>query len=403
MAPRLNRNKNFQPCNSAGVFRLFVYVQFLFFYAFFNRFQNPDRIRRKNISGSEVMALLPVQQLRDLIRILPKYRCAFAYGSGVYQQKLSGLQKNGSDPPMIDFIVVTDNSEHWHRQNLTHNYAHYSALKWAGPELITRVQEQFGAQCYFNTLIEVDSKCILKYGVISTEHLVNDLLDWNNLYVAGRLHKPVTMITDDRSTANQPDELIEHSMRLNRRSALHASLLLLDETFTMKELLLVLVGLSYQGDPRMVVGEDRNKQINIVQGQWELLEQMYRPHLDELCASGIVARPSTHNPHLFMQEHSPSCVLHHLNLLPKHVQTRLYIQFNRSGKLFDIDDVLLSLAHSHQCDEHVRSALRAIVQRSSFSQSVKGLFTAGLARSARYAWQKIIKMKRSMKQSPPPM
>jgi translocator assembly and maintenance protein 41 len=349
------------------------------------------------------MALLPAAQLRDLIRILPRYRCAFAYGSGVYQQKFpangSSFRVPATETPMIDFIVVTDNSEHWHQQNLQRNYSHYSGLKWGGPQLISRVQENFGAHCYFNTLIPIDSNCVLKYGVISTEHLVNDLLDWNNLYVAGRLHKPVTMITDSASNDNGTDDLIEHSMRLNRRSALHASLLLLNDTFTLEQLLLVLVGLSYEGDPRMVVGEDRNKQAKIVQGQLTLLEQLYRPHLDELCASGIVCCP-TSDQRSFVQEHSPSCVLHHLNLLPKHVQTCLYIQFNRSGKLFDIDDVLLSLAHSHQCDEQVRAALRSIVLRSSFTQSIKGLFTAGLTRSTRYAFQKLVKMRRSLKQPP---
>jgi hypothetical protein len=40
-----------------------------------------------------------------------------------------------------------------------------------------------------------DSETVrIKYGIISTDALCTDLLDWATLYVSGRLHKPVRIV-----------------------------------------------------------------------------------------------------------------------------------------------------------------------------------------------------------------
>ena len=48
---------------------------------------------------------------------------------------------------------------------------------------------------YYNTLVEHELGCLIKYGVVSSAALEADLTDWKHLYLAGRLHKPVVPLT----------------------------------------------------------------------------------------------------------------------------------------------------------------------------------------------------------------
>lgn len=93
----------------------------------------------------------------------------------------------------------------------------------------------------------------MKYGVIAERDLCDDLLDWSYLYIAGRLHKPVLWL-------KSPDEESTRSaLKENLNNALHTSLLLLPDSFTKEELYTCVTSLSYIGDFRQYVGEDRNK------------------------------------------------------------------------------------------------------------------------------------------------
>ena len=47
----------------------------------------------------------------------------------------------------------------------------------------------------------------------------------------------------------------------------------------MQELLESLCGLSYRGDVRVGIAEDRDKVKRIVKGSFEALEELYRPHM----------------------------------------------------------------------------------------------------------------------------
>ena len=75
--------------------------------------------------------------------------------------------------------------------------------------------------------------CNLNYFIIA--------VDWTTLYLSGRLHKPVHVIHDSR------DQPITAAVKNNLESAIHASLLLLPDTFTELQLFITVAGLSYSG------------------------------------------------------------------------------------------------------------------------------------------------------------
>ncbi|XP_058800413.1 phosphatidate cytidylyltransferase, mitochondrial-like [Phymastichus coffea] len=133
-----------------------------------------------------------VSQFKNILREFPKNtKFCFAYGSGVFKQK--------SDPAsnMLDLIFCVRNPYQWHAENMSKNPDHYAQpMKFLGHKAVSKVQEHWGAKIYYNTLITTTEGRNIKYGVISEISLVEDLLDWNVLYLAGRLHKPVEIIVE---------------------------------------------------------------------------------------------------------------------------------------------------------------------------------------------------------------
>ena len=103
---------------------------------------------------------------------------------------------------------------------------------------------------------------MIKYGVVSLDTMKKDLTDWNTLYIAGRLHKPVnTLITNDSISIAQNE---------NIAAAMRVAMLLCPQTFNMAELLRIICSLSYIGDVRLGFAEDSRKVQRIVSGTYFL-------------------------------------------------------------------------------------------------------------------------------------
>lgn len=200
--------------------------------------------------------MLSEAEISELLGQFPEVDFAFAYGSGVVTQGGYDYSKQ-KDLPMLDLILVVEDSVAWHTANMARNPHHYSPLIPLNASGVTFVQERLKARFWFNTYVSANLSNQptrqMKYGVIRKSHAVEDLLEWTDLYIAGRLHKPVQVLKRSAS--------MEKAMDQNRLFAVQTSLLLLPERFHELELYKAIASLSYVGDPRMAVGENPNKVI----------------------------------------------------------------------------------------------------------------------------------------------
>lgn len=381
--------------------------------------------------------------MRQLLwRFRAPIRYAFAYGSGVFPQSSGStptdaeikavhpkaplaIQKaQDGSPKMIDFIFGVQHTQHFHSLNLRQHRDHYSGLGSLGSAAVSWVQDKWGAGVYFNPYITVDG-VLIKYGVVNIDTLCKDLRDWDTLYVAGRLHKPVKILRDHPQVrlANQ----------INLMGALRTALLLLPPTFTEKELYSTIAGISYLGDPRMAFPtESPRKVANIVDHNMLNFRRLYAPLIESLpnvefddpaCAqedwiynTDAVVR--------LQQDMDPVKRGNMVRRLPASFRGKLYFEYQRK---FEIPRLEFDQMMEESRDEDptsfrrqqgggferriaqddpralraaIRGVIRSTVNWPSTSQSIKGFFTAGVARTARYLQEKYAKYRKGSETSP---
>lgn len=305
---------------------------------------------------------------------------AFAYGSGVKKQlgyDIASQQKN-----MIDMVFCVDHPLQWHADNLRANPTHYSGLgRLCGASGINHYQNGFGAKIYCNTLVSLDNGQMVKYGVISTKSLIEDLQTWRYLYMAGRLHKPVEIL-------HNPTDNIRAAVDDNFRNAVRTSLLLLPDSFTFYDLFYCIANLSYSGDFRMIFGEKKNKVRNIVEPQLNEFVELYRPTLQAFSAEDCLTLPTTKTGTLW-QNRSPTQKLLHLQQLPLILRQNILKANSSLGNSSSV--VLNKLANNSKLSNILDEQIKAIVWNSSVTQSLKNIPSAGITKSIQYSWKKVLK------------
>lgn len=317
--------------------------------------------------------MLPNALRQKILQRFPgKLTYCFAYGSGVKKQ--SGYDDTAQKDAMIDLVLCVDDATEWHKQNLKQNPRDYSWMRFLGAKVIGEYQE-YAAGVYCNTLIPIDKHITIKYGVIKTQDLSDDLYHWNHLYIAGRLHKPVDTLVEPTNP-----ELKEHLTK-NFENALHAALLMLPEEFTYFKLFHEIANISYNGDIRMYFGESKNKVQNIVEPQLEAFLKLYKPHLRQM--SNLVHVPDFSKvcDTRIKQDISPEANEFHLEALPTHVK-RIINEMKTS---------IPELVHNVDRANTISTAINIINWECSYSQSLKNIPTAGLFKSLVYGSRKAMK------------
>ncbi|KAK4448487.1 mitochondrial matrix Mmp37-domain-containing protein [Podospora aff. communis PSN243] len=376
-------------------------------------------------------------EFKDVLKQIPwqfraPIRYAFAYGSGVFpQSKSSGKvpteeelraihpkaplavqRAQDGTPKMIDFIFGVSHTQHWHSLNMKQHRDHYSALASLGSGAVSYVQDNWGAGVYFNPYVVVNG-ILIKYGVVQLSTLEKDLAEWQTLYLAGRLQKPVKILRDDPK--------IRLANQINLLSALRTALLLLPPNFTEEELYGTIAGISYLGDPRMSLPtENPSKVKNIVGNNIQNFRRLYLPLIETLpnvefndpeCSQKdwVLGGESLK----LVQDMDPVKRSNMVRRLPKAFRSRLYFQYQKKFAIPQLEfDKMMEESKNEDAisfkrqqgggferrivqddSDELRKYIRAVIKQTiswpATTQSLKGPFTSGFRKTWRYMMEKI--------------
>ena len=212
------------------------------------------------------------------------------------------------------------------------------------------------------------------------------------------MHKPLRIIKDDAR--------VRLTQQVNLTSALRTALLLLPESFTQRELFTAIARISYIGDPRMVLpAENHGKVENIVSRQEEQFRELYWR-----LAQGLPGVQWAPNSNRVEQDTNPHARAAHLKKLPEELLKHVHERAEGRGPSREADEsaywlrvagdkdlpAILSsgmLLHSHCNIPYLcfKLEISKIVRYPATMQSLKGIVSAGVGKSARYSVAKVSK------------
>ena len=313
-------------------------------------------------------------QQKELEEIVKSFdadvKVSIGYGSGVFPQ--IGYE-NDVEQTQIDFINIVDNVDKFHKANLFQHPQHYSVRI---PLLIRIIQGKNGI--YFNPFIRIRKK-LIKYGIILTRASLVDLSEWSSLYFAGRMQKPVNFIKDD-------EPMVKFLNQYNLKNAMTLLILLIESAeFSERELYEQITRISYLGDFRMYIGgENPNKVRNIVEKQFPRFKKLYDPILHYFIQRNcLVIVSNNNNDKTFRKNLTISNKIKLISTLPLQFRSKLYRMYQEKSIKEIVNDKNLS--------RNLTTIVSRTIQISSIMQTVRGIFSAGIFKSIKYAFAKQLK------------
>ncbi|XP_055806346.1 uncharacterized protein LOC129874968 isoform X5 [Solanum dulcamara] len=267
---------------------------------------------------------------------------------------------------MTDYIIGVSDPRQWHSE-------------------ITDIANDIGVGVHFNPFVCCNNKMV-KYGVVQMHDLIQDILGWKRFYLSGRLQKPVNILVDNLD--------IKNVNSVNLKAATSAALLLLPSKFTEEDLYAKICSLSYTGDLRMLFAEDKNKVNKIVQGQFHLFGEMYKPLLEEYEAKNLLRFSLAGDKQVnIFQDCGLSAASTLVSSLPSSIRSEMAMKLGDKRILDDSGRVRqqVVIGSKEQAAECMKRLVRHKVMFSSTRQAVAGLLTAGAVHGVRYVANKMHK------------
>ena len=291
--------------------------------------------------------------ITSFVQNRPEAIGAYGYGSGVFRQE--GYQ--AKDKPQIDIIFVVDDLKDWHLQNVDKNKDDYPML---GRVFLNRssIKDLKGRNniTYYSQIYENGYR--FKYGVVEETDFLSSLINWDKFFIAGRFQKPTLRIVGSDKE--------EEAIKRNKEQALLVAALLSPSLISRKNFFRNLCSLSYTGTLRMYVAENPNKVNNIVNGNYEMLNQIYNLDVDFIeCQSELIA----------IDHHK---ALRHVKELPTGLLLYLYEAGYDTANLESIRNGISSFLYNRNKTEEL-------------NQTFDTLKTNGVVRSTPYILAKVKK------------
>jgi mitochondrial translocator assembly and maintenance protein 41 len=391
-------------------------------------------------AAGSIGQLTSALKLRDLVHSIfptPEKHLihAFGYGSGVFSQGLENFGNAATttttNPPgMLDMILVVRDAQAWHYANQLQNASHYATwLRTLDPQGLCAagIQRSFFGGRDGKVLFHVIQDPVpLKYGVIQYQDFISDLIHWDSLYVAGRLHKPTLTIPiqhydnddhNDEDNNSTQQKSIQHAQQINLQAAAAAAMLLSpivrkrseindmnddNNIVSWLQLYTQIAALSYTGDFRMKVGgEDPHKIQKLVEtpGQLQRFHELYRGdngNADDDSKSVLkgweeMGMISIQDDGLHWDNSDVAVRTRLIQSLPASVQKHVSQIPSTAATTITSTSKHYSFGVLQQQQKGLATTLKSIVAPAAKYQSFKGLFTFGFKNSVRYAGAKLSK------------